>query len=189
MLELAILGLLKESSMHGYQLKKRLSDTLGPFWQVSYGSLYPALKRLQRGGSVEVVFPQEEVGRRKNVYRVTSSGERLFSELVEASGHDNNDDNGFRVRLAFFRYLKPETRIGLLERRKAYLLDRLADIKRRVTSYRERVDTYTLSLMRHGMDSTEHDIRWLEDMIRSERRAVRRKPRRRTAVSKEGGHA
>lgn len=189
MLELAILGLLKESSMHGYQLKKRLSDTLGPFWQVSYGSLYPALKRLQRGGSVEVVFPREEVGRRKNVYRVTESGERLFSELVEASGHDYNDDNGFRVRLAFFRYLNPETRIGLLERRKAYLLDRLADIKKRLTSYRERVDTYTLSLMRHGMDSTEHDIEWLENMIRSERRAVRRKPRRRTAVSKEGGHA
>ena len=175
--------------MHGYQLKKRLSDTLGPFWQVSYGSLYPALKRLQREGSVEVVFPREEVGRRKNVYRVTETGERLFSELVEASGAGDNDDNGFRVRLAFFRYLKPETRIGLLERRKAYLLDRLADIKNRLSSYRERVDTYTLSLMRHGMDSTEHDIEWLDNMIRSERRAVRRKPRRQTAVSKEGGHA
>ena len=48
MLELAILGLLKERNMHGYQLKKRLADTLGGFWQVSYGSLYPALKRLQR---------------------------------------------------------------------------------------------------------------------------------------------
>ena len=48
MLELAILGLLKERAMHGYQLKKRLADTLGSFWQVSYGSLYPGLKRLQR---------------------------------------------------------------------------------------------------------------------------------------------
>ena len=35
MLELAILGLLKERSMHGYQLSKRLSDTLGGFWRVS----------------------------------------------------------------------------------------------------------------------------------------------------------
>ena len=185
MLDLAILGLLKESSMHGYQLKKRLSDTLGPFWQVSYGSLYPALKRLQREGSVEVVFPREDVGRRKNVYRVTESGERLFSKLVEASGRENNDDNGFRVRLAFFRYLNPETRIGLLERRKAQLLDRLAEIKGRLTSYRERVDTYTLSLMRHGMDSTEHDIRWLDDMIRAERKAVGKKPRR--AAASKGG--
>ena len=33
MLELAILGLLKERSMHGYQLSKRLTDTLGGFWR------------------------------------------------------------------------------------------------------------------------------------------------------------
>src|SRR5207244_5561120 len=78
MLELAILGLLKESSMHGYQLKKRLAETLGSFWQVSYGSLYPALKRLQRRGAVEMTFPQEDVARRKNVYRITSAGEEMF---------------------------------------------------------------------------------------------------------------
>jgi DNA-binding PadR family transcriptional regulator len=184
-LELAILGLLKERSMHGYQLKKRLSETLGPFWQVSYGSLYPALKRLRTGGSVEMIFPREEVRRRKNVYQVTKAGEQTFARLVEESGHETNDDNGFRVRLAFFRYLKPETRIGLLERRKAYLLGRLAEFKERVTSYRERVDTYTLSLMRHGLDSTEHDIQWLDDMIRAERKAVGKKPRR--AAASKGG--
>lgn len=185
MLELAILGLLKERSMHGYQLKKRLADTLGAFWQVSYGSLYPALKRLLAEGAVEMVYPQGEVGRRKNVYRVTAAGERTFAELVEASGQERDDENGFRVRLAFFRYLKPETRIGVLERRRAFLLDRLADLKARLTAYRERGDSYTLSLMRHGMDSTEHDIAWLDDMIEAEQRRARRKPRRR-AAAKEG---
>ena len=48
MLELAILGLLKEQELHGYELKKRLVDALGPFSSVSFGSLYPALARLQR---------------------------------------------------------------------------------------------------------------------------------------------
>ncbi len=163
--------------MHGYQLKKHLSDTLGPFWQVSYGSLYPALKRLKSGGAVEMVFPKGEMGRRKNVYRVTDDGERLFSKLVEESGREKNDENGFRVRLAFFRYLKPEARLGVLERRRAFLIERLADFKRRVTAYREPVDTYTLSLMRHGKDSTEHDIAWLDGMIETEQRATR-KPRR-----------
>ena len=47
MLELAILGLLKEFPLHGYELKKRLNDTLGHVWGVSYGSLYPALARLE----------------------------------------------------------------------------------------------------------------------------------------------
>lgn len=187
MIELAILGLLKERSMHGYQLKKRLAETLGPFWQVSYGSLYPALKRLQREGAVEMVFPREEVGRRKNVYRLTEPGEEVFARLLAETGHDTGDDNGFRIRLAFFRYLKPETRIGVLERRRAVLTQRLADLRGRVSSFRERADSYTMSLMRHGMDTTEHDLQWVDDMIRAERRATRpRRSSRRTARLRGG---
>jgi DNA-binding PadR family transcriptional regulator len=56
-LELAILGLLKEQPLHGYELKKRLGDTLGFLWGVSYGSLYPALRRLERAGAIEIVAP------------------------------------------------------------------------------------------------------------------------------------
>jgi DNA-binding PadR family transcriptional regulator len=191
-LELAVLGLLKERSMHGYQLKKSLSETLGPFWQVSYGALYPALKRLKAQGTVEEVFPKTRVGRRRNVYRLTEKGERAFADLLESAGEREpaGDDNGFRIRLAFFRYLKPETRIGVLERRRAALTVRLADLKHRVTSYRERVDAYTLSLMRHGMDATERDISWVDDLIQAERRAARRprRARRKTpAGAKEEG--
>ncbi len=57
MLELAILGLLKEAPLHGYELKKRLTEALGHVWGVSYGSLYPALARLERMGAIEVVDP------------------------------------------------------------------------------------------------------------------------------------
>jgi DNA-binding PadR family transcriptional regulator len=169
-LELAILGLLKERAMHGYQLKKRLTDTLGSFWQVSYGSLYPALKRLQAEGAVEMIFPRERVGRRKNVYRITPKGEQLFSELLERAGQDASEDSGFSVRLAFFRYLKPESRIRLLERRRAFLEGRWVRLKESVASYRERIDRYTLSLMNHELASTETDIRWLDDLIRAEQR-------------------
>jgi DNA-binding PadR family transcriptional regulator len=184
-LELAVLGLLKERSMHGYQLKKSLSETLGPFWQVSYGALYPALKRLKAQRAVEEVFPKTQVGRRRNVYRLTEKGEELFGHLLESAGERSPaaDDNGFRVRLAFFRYLKPETRIGVLERRKAALLARLAELKRRLTE--RGGDSYTLSLMRHGMDATERDISWVDHMIQAERRAARR-PRRSRRKSAAG---
>jgi DNA-binding PadR family transcriptional regulator len=172
MLELAILGLLKERAMHGYQLKKRLADTLGSFWQVSYGSLYPALKRLQREGTVEMIFPREQVGRRKNVYRITEQGEALFAELLERAGQEATEDSGFSVRFAFFKYLKPETRIRLLERRRAYLEGRWSNIRTSLQSYRERIDSYTVSLMNHELAATETDIRWLEDLIQAEQRQV-----------------
>jgi DNA-binding PadR family transcriptional regulator len=190
MLELAILGLLKESSMHGYQLKKRLSETLGSFWQVSYGSLYPALRRLQRQGAVEMTFPVEDVGRRKNVYRITQEGEETFRDLLERAGHEATEDNGFSVRLAFFQYLKPETRIRLLERRRSFLEGRGSDLQRSLQTYKERIDGYTLSLMNHQLAATEADIRWIGDLIQVEQREVRktRTPRsaRSTRVTRAG---
>jgi DNA-binding PadR family transcriptional regulator len=176
MLELAVLGLLKERAMHGYQLKKRLADTLGSFWQVSYGSLYPALKRLQREGAVEMIFPREQVGRRKNVYRINKKGEELFAELLERAGHEATEDSGFQVRLAFFKYLKPETRIRLLERRRAFLEGRWSNLKQSLQSYKERIDNYTLSLMNHELAATETDIRWLDDLIKAEQRQVSTTP-------------
>jgi len=61
MLEIAVLGLLKEQPLHGYELKKRLGETLGFLWGVSYGSLYPALRRLEREGAIEVVAQPDAV--------------------------------------------------------------------------------------------------------------------------------
>ena len=55
-LDLAILGLLQEQELHGYEIRRRLRDELGLFANISFGSLYPALSRLER--------PRRLVGRR-----------------------------------------------------------------------------------------------------------------------------
>ena len=53
MLDLAILGLLHESAMHGYELRKQLVAKLGAIRAaISYGSLYPTLRRLQSDGLI-----------------------------------------------------------------------------------------------------------------------------------------
>ena len=49
-LEFAVLGLLRESPMHGYELRKRLNTSLGVFRAFSYGTLYPCLKTLVANG-------------------------------------------------------------------------------------------------------------------------------------------
>jgi DNA-binding PadR family transcriptional regulator len=55
MIELAILGLLDENDLHGYELRKRLTDLLGMHLAISFGSLYPALGRLERASYVKAV--------------------------------------------------------------------------------------------------------------------------------------
>jgi DNA-binding PadR family transcriptional regulator len=62
MIELAILGLLDEIDLHGYELRKRLTDLLGMQLAISFGSLYPALGRLERAGYVKAVTTRAEPG-------------------------------------------------------------------------------------------------------------------------------
>lgn len=184
MLELPVLGLLKERAMHGYELRKQLGAMLGPFWQVSWGSLYPTLRRLAKAGAVEKLAEEKpkrspkatraakpaalSPGRRKTVYRVTPVGETMFREMLEETAA-SVDTEHFTLKLAFFRYLQPETRLALLERRRAYLQEKLAQFKANMRDYRERIDSYTLSMQNHSMASTQSDIEWIEELIQKER--------------------
>lgn len=171
MLELAILGLLKERPMHGYELRKQLGQKLGLFWTVSFGSLYPTLKKLERRGVVEkVTSDADDRPRRKQEYRITAAGEDNFLVLLGESGANSWEEEKFPLRLAFFRYLRPEIRLRLLERRRTYLEDRLAQGERALQrALRLRADTYTVALMRHGVNGINHDIGWLDELIAAER--------------------
>lgn len=170
MLELAILGLLQEEPMHGYELKRQLTQKLGHFWQVSFGSLYPTLKDLRRRGAIERVFDAQETSRRKNVYRITAAGRQQFLELIEDPASSAWEEEKFPLRFAFFRFATPEIRLRLLERRKAHLQNKLADMRTTLRNRADRIDSYTLSLLRHGMDATAADIEWLDGLIATERR-------------------
>ncbi len=190
MLELAILGLLQEKAMHGYELKKQLTQKLGHFWPVSYGSLYPALKRLEQRGSIEPVFNEDDTRRSKNVYRITEAGRREFLELIEDKASTTWEEEKFPLRFAFFRYVKPEIRLRLLERRKADLQDKLADLRRSMRDEQDRIDGYTLSLLRHGMEATASDIAWLDELIAAEKRQLAADAdRRQPSSDDEGDHA
>lgn len=194
MLELAILGLLKEQELHGYELKKRLGETLGPLSSVSFGSLYPALNRLEAAGAVKAVEANaggapvpmtgslggelaafrarratSRGGRARKVYGITERGERLFDELLAAESQGGEDDRSFNLKLAFARHLPPEARIGLFERRRAHLVERLAQARTSVRAGRERLDSYTRSLVEHSTETTERDISWLDQLIAAER--------------------
>ncbi len=195
MLELAILGLLEDQELHGYEIRKRLRDELGLFSNISFGSLYPALFRLERGGAVcaieelnDAVDPVPMTGslsgeraalrarrtspargrRGRKVYRITDEGRRQFADLLASeAGAGAEDARSFGLRLAFARYLPPQARLRLLERRRAQLAQRLTETKAATAG--SRLDPYARSLVEHTTESTERDISWLDRLIDAER--------------------
>lgn len=92
-LELAVLGLLSDAPMHGYELRIRLRSTLGTFRAFSFGSLYPSLKRsLAAGHIAEESRPADadEVPitsrRSRVVYKITADGKERLAELLTDAG-------------------------------------------------------------------------------------------------------
>jgi DNA-binding PadR family transcriptional regulator len=174
LLAFAVLGLLHESPMHGYELRKRLNAALGAFRALSYGTLYPCLRTLlERGWIAEApsgATPGTAGSRRARiVYELTAEGKEHFQALVRDSGPAAWEDDTFDVHFAFFARTEAEVRLRILEGRRSRLEDRLANIRAAAAKSRERLDAYTAELQRHGLDSAEREVRWLTELITAER--------------------
>jgi DNA-binding PadR family transcriptional regulator len=182
-LEFAVLGLLHESPMHGYELRKRLNVVLGTFRAFSYGSLYPCLKELvAHGWLVEDRVPEFHGARgtaalggqsgpprrSKIVYKLTPGGEERFGHLLADAGPSAWEDENFGVHFAFFGRTDAAIRIRILEGRRSRLEERLDLFRQSVLRTRERLDGYTLELQRHGLESVEREVRWLNELIKTE---------------------
>jgi DNA-binding PadR family transcriptional regulator len=180
MLELAVLGLLHESPMHGYQLRKQLTILLGPFRAaISYGSLYPTLRRMRERDWISEHAPGQHdeapplTGRRgKVVYELTAEGKEQFTGMLADAGPQTYEDECFGVHFAFFSRTDTATRLRILEGRRRRVEERRAGLETalsRPSRATVRLDAYTLELQRHGLESADREVRWLNELIEQER--------------------
>jgi DNA-binding PadR family transcriptional regulator len=175
MLEFAILGLLHEAPMHGYELRKRLFDMLGTLRAFSYGSLYPTLRRLLRAGLIVEEVPAEAAGatwprRAKRVYKLTAEGKERFATLLADTGPQTWDDEGFGVHMAFFSRTPAEIRMRILEGRRRRVEERREGLRASMARAGEQIDRYTRELHRLGLEASEREVRWLNELIAEEQR-------------------
>ncbi len=176
-LELAVLGLLHESPMHGYELRKQLNGVLGWSRVLSYGSLYPALKKMLKTGLIaEHITPPEPgvaVSRRQRiVYELTTAGYDRFTRLMSEAGPSAWEDDNFDVRFAFFSRTDMEIRLRILEGRRTRLEERLERVQSQLSRTQQQLDRYAMELQRHGVESVEREVRWLSDLINAERGTI-----------------
>jgi DNA-binding PadR family transcriptional regulator len=174
-LELAVLGLLHDSPLHGYELRKRLNLLLGWTRLLSYGSLYPALKRMLRAGLVtEVATTSPGISRRQRiVYQITPAGTEYFGRELTDVGPSAWEDEDFNMRFAFFSRTNVDVRMRILEGRRTRLQERLD--RARTSRGPAGTDRYITELQRHSIESVEREVRWLTDLLDAEQ-AARQQP-------------
>lgn len=192
-LDLAVLGVLADGELHGYDVKKQIAELPGAPLRTSFGALYPALSRLEGKGLVKVAEANEgrsrsplvpmpaslsgeaaifgsrknrstRGGRRKKVYAISDAGREELTRLLL---DDVTDDRAFPLQVAFSSQLPRAERLRLFERRRAHLAERAA----RPTEP-EGLDHYRHALfLRHG-NALAADLAWLDQLIDHERNAT-----------------
>jgi transcriptional regulator len=85
-LDLLLLKILALEPLHGWAVSQRLKQVSGNVLQVSDGSLYPALHKLEQQGWISAEWKTSELGRRAKFYSLTRLGRRQLEK--EAANWD-----------------------------------------------------------------------------------------------------
>ena len=171
-LEFALLGLLAEGPLHGYELRRRLTAVLGPFRALSFSVIYPQLRRMVEAGLITESEENKDsnLSRRKRiVYRITKSGLVRFSDLIGKSDAKSWDDEFFEVHFAFFGPTPIATRLRILEGRWRRLKDKAEILRSEIETGAGSMSAYSSEYKRHKLEVIEREIEWIETMLTTER--------------------
>ena len=108
-----LLGLLMKKSMTGYDLKKAFSISFSFFSGLSYGSIYPALKKMEKQGMISKRLEIQDGAPNRKVYTITETGKRAFLDALRAPFTFELPKSTFLMKLFFFAHLPREERQAL----------------------------------------------------------------------------
>src|SRR5690349_7690982 len=123
--ELFVLGELMTGPHHGYRLYEIIQRILGPFQRLSWGTLYPLIRRLEQQGFLvsEMGQPSTPVsqgrGLQRKTYRITEKGrERFFALMPEPGEYSRDYAEVFIIKLSKFVLLSPAHQLVILQQRR-----------------------------------------------------------------------
>ncbi|MCE5170870.1 PadR family transcriptional regulator [Paenibacillus profundus] len=174
MLEHIILGLLLENEMNGYELKKTIDHTVGIFYSASYGSLYPALKRLADKQLVNVTAIEDS--KNKKIYSILPAGKEAFLKWLSQPLQLTKNEH--LLKIFFYDYLDEDTRqtrLAEYQFKVANERERLKNVERIVAKELTQLSNpqqyyYRLSVLQYGLHYFEMENSWVEDIMERKNR-------------------
>ena len=146
-----LLGFLMRKSMTGYDLKKAFSMSFSFFSGLSYGSIYPALRKMEQQGLISKQTEIQDGAPNRKIYTITEAGRKSFLESLEAPFTSEQPKNSFLMRLFFFAHLSPDARKQIASRQ----LDSIEQVHRQLEAARPeveaRADRFQLMCFQFGL--------------------------------------
>ena len=159
-----ILGLLTESSMTGYMIKKRVCETMSMIANPSYGAVYPTLHRLLEDGAVTMIEVSQKGRPDKKVYSITQAGRRAFQAWLHEPAMSDQVKREFLLKVLLAHELEATVLKAHLERRRAEV-ETLRDAMQRLHAQPgKQVNSYHVWVINYALELCEAEIRWLDQM-------------------------
>jgi DNA-binding PadR family transcriptional regulator len=172
MIELVTLGMLMQGKMSGYDIKKITEQSVGIFYKMSYGSLYPALKRL-----VESAYVTEEEtndSKNKKMYSITNEGQQHFMQWLKEPLQANKRE--YLIKIFFYDYLDEPTKkqnLMAYQQNIARNIAQMEAVQSIVSKELEQLEDknayyYRVSVMHYGLHFFNMENEWLKKIIEKE---------------------
>ncbi|WP_330456323.1 PadR family transcriptional regulator [Streptomyces sp. NBC_00820] len=172
MLELAILGFLYDTPLHGYVLRRHIAALTGHVRPVAESTLYPAIKRLEKAGLLARATEPGAVAAPRHVLTLTDDGRReLRRRLSEPAQREITDENQWFTLLAFLRHLDdaPAAQAAVLRRRLTFLEEPASffyDGDRPLPA-EELDDPFRRGILTIARATSRAELTWLRDTLTS----------------------
>lgn len=171
-LRYVLLGLLTESSTHGYGLRKMILHRLGHFRSINEGQLYTELSKMEKDGLIEREVEVPEKGPARKMVHITPEGRLDFQQWLLS---DQYEENGilydfiqgfpFFTKCSFFNHLAPEEVRWKLDRQLSHQREKEQAYQEILDKMETRkVDPFRIRILVFGLEEIRHRIRWLETL-------------------------
>jgi len=164
---LAILGALMEKPMHGYELKQYFEHAHGVFWMINYGSIYPALKKLEKEGLVRSKPEAINQGRGRIIYKITKKGQEAFLSLLERRlKKEAFVRDEFTLHLFFMDYLDRKVIKDVMGRKIKGNQAVLNRIHEHEDTHKTNIPKFRYGVLQRGRMHIETELSWLNNTLK-----------------------
>ena len=160
--ELAILGLLNEKPMYGYQINQEIKERQMDHWaKIALPSIYNSLTKLEESGMVRM--EAKKVGKmpERHVYHITPQGKTLLAHLVEEFLMNKEEpDMPFYMGVAFICGLPKDRALASLKKREEHLVQHHAHLKHIRNAHRGKIPFNWFMIIENGLKhmAVEHKL-------------------------------
>ncbi len=167
MLEYIILGLLMQKEISGYYLKQWMAECTSYFFDASFGSIYPALKRMEQKGYV-IYRESVEDGKFKKLYSISDLGKDYFLRWLEQPIKFEKANHNYLVNIYFYKYLPIDVALKNLKEFVTVLEQNLNQLNKQKISAENNYSlkhNFVYSTLICGIHYFQAIITWCNDLI------------------------